>query len=284
MVSLRLPSKRYVSNYTTQTYNAMEIERDGELTKDDREWNKCHGPRNYYVMQSIVDHLRKRNLDSVSVLNMSGMNEGKPDPVLFDLLAQTIDPARITWSVIDHPNSLTFTDPRIRKWSEDRSIRCIPRDHRRETGPADAPPADIVLCTEIVEHLDYSDTLDLLRSCHAALKPGGLLILTTPNAVYLGHRVLFALGFWDFLHHNDEPAHVEQGLTGHTIYYDGQRLARLLRSMDFVHVQASTFNAGHGPGEYRNAATRAAAITLRAMSGVIPRSGQVLRVLAERPM
>ena len=150
------------------------------------------------------------------------------------------------------------------------------------TGPADTPPADVVLCTEIVEHLDYSDTIDLMRSCWAALKPGGMLIVTTPNAVYLGHRFLFALGQWDFLHFNDAPANVEQGLVGHIVYYDTKRLSRMLAALDYTDIRASTFNAGHGPGEYRNFATRAAAITLRALSTALPHSGQVLQVLARR--
>jgi hypothetical protein len=77
---------------------------------------------------------------------------------------------------------------------------------------------------------------------------------------------------------------VDRGLTGHTIYYDGKRLSRLLRLVDYTDVQATTFNAGHGPGEYRNLLTRAAAIGLRGLSQVIPSSGQVLLVTAHRPI
>jgi SAM-dependent methyltransferase len=274
---------RYVSRFTTESYDRMEIQRDGQLDEDDRTWNKCHGPRNYHVLDAILDHARTYDLRDLSVLNMSGMNEGKPDPILFDLLCQNFDRARISWSVVDHPQSLTFTDPHIRRWTQERGIACIAHDHRAGVGPISAPPADIVLCTEIVEHLDYSDTVALLRACRAALKPGGLLVVTTPNAVYLGYRVLFALGRWDFLHFNDGPEHVEKGLVGHTIYYDGKRLSRLLTALDYSRVRASTFNAGHGPGEYRTLARRAAAMTLRTLSGVVANSGQVLRVLAQRP-
>jgi hypothetical protein len=114
------------------------------------------------------------------------------------------------------------------------------------------------------------------------LRTGGQLVITTPNPVYLGYRVLFAFGKWDFLHHMDEPEHVDQGVTGHTIYYDGQRLTRLLRHLEFVNFKVSTFNAGHGPGEFRNMFTRTAAASLRLATRFVPRSAQVLLVSAER--
>lgn len=273
-----------VSAYTTETYNAMEVERDGVLDDADRAWNKCHGPRNYQVLRVIQDHIAKTGLRHLNVVNMSGMNEGKPDPVLFDLLCRSFDRERVSWHVVDHPQSLTFTDPHIRRWVEERGIVCIPRDHRQEHAAPAAPPADVVLCTEIIEHLDYSDTLKLLQTCRDALKPGGVLVVTTPNAMFLGYRVLFALGRWDFLHFHDEPSHVAHGLVGHTMYYDSLRLSRLLSALKFKNVQASTFNAGHGPGEYRSWMRRLAAIGLRTLSTLVPRSAQVLCVVAQRPL
>ena len=90
--------------------------------------------------------------------------------------------------------------------------------------------------------------------------------------------MLFALGRWDSLHHNDEPDRVAQGLTGHTIYYDAKRLTRLLKLLNYSDIAATTFNAGHGPSQYRNLFTRTAAITLFALSHIIPSSRQVLLV------
>jgi hypothetical protein len=210
------------------------------------------------------------------------MNEGKPDPVLFDLLKNTRSHLGVKWSIVDHPDSLTFTDLRVGQWLKERGLECINHDYRSGPPPVPEAAADIVLCTEILEHLDYSVGIGLLRCCQKALRPGGMLIITTPNAVYLGHRVLFALGKWDFLHHMDEPKYVDQGVTGHTIYYDGQRLSRLLGNLDFINVKVTTFNAGHGPGEFRNLFTRAAAIILRAACRFVPRSAQVLLASAER--
>ncbi len=188
---------------------------------------------------------------------------------------------RLAWSIVDHPLSDTFASPVIAGWLDARGIERIRQNFR---DPAFSVPedADIVLCTEIVEHLDYTTTTRLLRCCRRALRPGGLLIVTTPNAVHVLHRITVALGQWDFLHHMDTPEDVDRGLLGHIMSYDGRRLARQLGHLGFGPVRFETFNAGQGPGEFRNPLTRAA-IGLRGLSRLLPRSGQVLLVAAERP-
>jgi SAM-dependent methyltransferase len=280
--SMDLLPRSYVVDHTTKAYNAMDAERDGKLDKDDREWNIGHGHRNFFVLSEIIRYADSRKVSSLNLLNLSGMNEGKPDPVLFDLLKRGRPHLNVNWSIVDHPKSLTFTDLCIGRWVAERGFERIVHDHRNGPPPVPEATADIVLCTEILEHLDYSIGIALLRSAEKALRPGGQLIITTPNAVYLGHRILFVFGKWDFLHYQDEPKHVDQGVTGHTIYYDGQRLSRLLRNLNFVNVKVTTFNAGHGPGEFRNVFTRSAAIILRAASRFVPHSGQVLLASAER--
>ncbi|MFE1601418.1 methyltransferase domain-containing protein [Methylobacterium sp. ID0610] len=264
-------------------FGALDRELFGQVSADAAAWNRSGGARVATLLGAILTHVAARGLDAVHVLNMSGLNQGKPDPVLFDLAARELGPRRLSWTVVDHPQSQTFTDPTIRGWLDARGIARIGEDFRDPDLSVAEGCADVVLCTEILEHLDYTVAMRLLRRCQRALRPGGLLIITTPNAVCIEHRIRFALGHWDFLHFMDDPDDVERGLLGHIMYYDGARLTRVLRSLGFGPVRASTFNAGHGPGEYRNPLTRAAAIALRALSWLLPRSGQVLLVCAEKP-
>lgn len=51
---------------------------------------------------------------------------------------------------------------------------------------------DVVLAGEILEHQVGDD--EFLAECHRVVQPQGLLILTTPNLVSLGNRVLMGLG------------------------------------------------------------------------------------------
>lgn len=46
--------------------------------------------------------------------------------------------------------------------------------------PFETAEFDVVICAEVIEHLAYSPT-NMLAESHRVLKPGGLLLLTTPN-------------------------------------------------------------------------------------------------------
>jgi SAM-dependent methyltransferase len=51
---------------------------------------------------------------------------------------------------------------------------------------------DVVLAVEVVEHL--VDTAGFLLSCQRVLKPGGQLILSTPNLLFLASRIAMLFG------------------------------------------------------------------------------------------
>ena len=51
--------------------------------------------------------------------------------------------------------------------------------------------ADLVICSEVVEHL--TDDARALAELHRVLAPGGVLILATPNGAPLPHRLVWAL-------------------------------------------------------------------------------------------
>lgn len=270
------------NDYTIDACNKMDQELFGTLSADSRHWNISAGPRVQNMFDQIVGHVHKHKLERINVLNMSGLLHGKPDPILHDLLTTRLPKLAITWTVIDHPQSATIQDTTIRRWVDQRGIRLMAQDFREQSSVPEGE-ADVVLCTEIMEHLDYSNAIRLLRNCRKALAPGGMLLMTTPNATYVLNRIMFAAGHWDFLHHMDTPEDADRGLLGHIMYYDGKRLSRLLASLDFTDIHATTFNAGHGPGEYNTMFRRATAIAMRLASRVLPQSGQVLLVTAEKP-
>jgi ubiquinone/menaquinone biosynthesis C-methylase UbiE len=55
---------------------------------------------------------------------------------------------------------------------------------------------DVVTCTEVVEHLE--NYRHIVREMHRVLKPGGSMIVTTPNVLNIQSRVRFLFfGFWN---------------------------------------------------------------------------------------
>ena len=55
---------------------------------------------------------------------------------------------------------------------------------------------DVVTLTEVIEHIEHDR--DVLREIHRITKPGGLVVITTPNILNLNSRLRFLwFGFWN---------------------------------------------------------------------------------------
>jgi SAM-dependent methyltransferase len=86
---------------------------------------------------------------------------------------------------------------------------------------------DIVLCCELIEHLGV-DPSQMLCQCHRVLKPGGYLILTTPNVARLDNVFRLLSG------RNIYSAYSTDGVYGrHNREYTAGELTDLLRLHNF---------------------------------------------------
>ena len=97
---------------------------------------------------------------------------------------------------------------------------------------------DVVTCTEVVEHLEhYRDTL---RDMHRVLKPGGTLVITTPNILNLKSRIRFLIfGFYNLfgpLHVNESELHSAGGHINPVSYF---YLSHSLLDAGFVDIHLS---------------------------------------------
>lgn len=98
------------------------------------------------------------------------------------------------------------------------------------------PPFDIVVSTEVVEHL-YSPR-EYARGCFQALRPGGRFICTTPYHGYLKNLVLALANHWD--------AHANPLWDGgHIKLWSRNTLTKLLVETGFTNVQFR--GAGRAP-------------------------------------
>jgi SAM-dependent methyltransferase len=97
---------------------------------------------------------------------------------------------------------------------------------------------DLVTCTEVIEHLEhYRSTL---RDIHRALKPGGTLVLTTPNILNLKSRVRFLIfGFYNLfgpLHVSESELHSTGGHINPVSYFF---LSHSLLDAGFKNIEVS---------------------------------------------
>lgn len=102
---------------------------------------------------------------------------------------------------------------------------------------------DLVLFSEVMEHLVNSPKI-YLQKFREVLRPGGFLLITTPNAVHIKHRVELLFGktqnfplfqFEDSIYHR------------HNREFTLPELEEVLRKAEFEIVSAKYFNA-YGPG------------------------------------
>ena len=87
---------------------------------------------------------------------------------------------------------------------------------------------DAVTLNHVVEHLP--DALVTLSECHRILKPGGILVLYTPNSVSLGHAVFRS--YWRGL---EPPRHLQ--------IFGPLSLGALLRQAGFKDPSITTANS-----------------------------------------
>ena len=115
---------------------------------------------------------------------------------------------------------------------------------------------ELVFASEVIEHLD--DIVDFLTEIKRVLKPGGTLLLSTPNSVFWAYRILTLIGkspsefqhpghlrFFSpklLLSHLQESAFQKIQMSGRNIYFIvGERFAKLfmplLRKLPFFQYE-----------------------------------------------
>lgn len=99
-------------------------------------------------------------------------------------------------------------------------------------GTLDFPDAstDIVTSIELIEHIEEQEAIRLLRECHRILKPGGKMVVTTPNYAFLWPLIELGLNRFGKVSYDEQ----------HITKYTPAKLRRLLASVGFAGVRVET--------------------------------------------
>jgi SAM-dependent methyltransferase len=105
--------------------------------------------------------------------------------------------------------------------AQERGINVVHQDALEYLAGLEAESIDGVFAAHLVEHLAHEAVIELLRRAHRALKPGGVIVLTTPNVRGLfSHLEMFYLHF------------------GHVTFYHPRLLGFFLEFVGFTGIQA----------------------------------------------
>lgn len=163
------------------------------------------------------------------------------------------------------------------KLALDKGIRAICLNVDDEDFPFGDSFFDAICASEVFEHLFDPDRL--LQNCMRVLKPGGILVLTSPNLACWYNRIALLLGYQPFytgvsLRHN--VGH----LRPHTIGNDHLRVAtsralvELIKAHGFHILRAFTVPTGGEPLMVR--------IVGAALLRIFPLSGMATFVIAQK--
>ncbi|MFH1507994.1 MAG: hypothetical protein ABIG46_06195 [Candidatus Omnitrophota bacterium] len=221
------------------------------LSKEDSLlWSDTNSIRHAHTIRTILDYIDRNNKSSLNILNASGLGCGHSDFSIVSYLRKNthID---IKWKSLDSPDSTFLANNLFRDYIERLKIELDLIDFSKINGSDEfkGPDYDIVLFTEIAEHLDHSSLLEILIAIRKKIKEGGILIITTPNLLRLENRMRMLLGNADGPYWGDGRENLEKGLYGHIVNYDVKRLRRLLIDTGFKAVSVYTFTPGRGASQ-----------------------------------
>lgn len=129
---------------------------------------------------------------------------------------------------------------RARKFGVRASVLDISRDEL----PFPPNTFDAVIAGEIIEHL--IDTDNFLEKIYRILRPGGKLVITTPNLASLGRRLMLLLGKNPFIETSLKQFVGGSAPVGHLRYFTVSTLENLLSANRFKVLKTTSDNLSLG--------------------------------------
>ena len=96
-------------------------------------------------------------------------------------------------------------------------------DLDRDSFPFEDDSFDLVILSAVLEHVMSPE--QVLRQCFQKLKPGGFVVVLTPNVSWIVNRLLFLIGRWDH--------RLMGGTKGHISYMNKRQLQHAMASAGF---------------------------------------------------
>lgn len=231
--------------------DCLEIEKNIVLGKENNSlyWAKSNAKRHSYSLNEIINYIRNKNSKEFNILNASGIAAGQTDFPILTYLKNNFD-FIFNWYVIDSPNNEYYTNLFFKKKLNELSINLKLIDFNKSydlTKEFDIK-FDIILFTEIAEHLDYSSLLNTLKQLSQIINDNGVLIFTSPNLLCLGYRFRMFFGSTKGMYWGDGYENLSKGLFGHITYYSFKRMERILQDTNIKVLKSFTFDYGYRKG------------------------------------
>lgn len=190
--------------------------------------------------KEIVAWARRNERASVAVLNLGGVNCGQVDLAMKKIL-EGHGIAVKKWVAFDSPNNQHLTNPWLAETLRQEGIELLLHDFSVPFAAPPKPEYDVVLACEVIEHLDYSDALQVVARAYDSLRRGGLIVVSVPNPFRFSAR-LAAMRGKDPWFDIDVAQHLRLKHYGHVNIYPGERLRAVLQAVSMRNTKVKTVN------------------------------------------
>ncbi|MFP5268762.1 class I SAM-dependent methyltransferase [Coleofasciculus sp.] len=245
----------------------------GRDEKTSRNYAKVAAKRHAHTAKQILDYATARGISKLKILNASGLQSGHQNFSICSFLRQRLE---VEWVVFENPDNPFLQSPVMKEMLNELNINCQLSDFAKEEHLYGDGFYDVVIFTEIAEHLEHNTFLRSLSAIHDRLKEDGIVILTTPNLASIVNRIKLLLGDDDLNYWGDDSEYfAHKHYWGHISYYGVNRLRRLLVTVGLDVVKSYTFDYRvNNPGLTR--------ITLPILSTFFPKGKGTIFLVAQR--
>ncbi|MFI5096528.1 MAG: class I SAM-dependent methyltransferase [Candidatus Acidiferrales bacterium] len=137
----------------------------------------------------------------------------------------------VHWTAVEHPDRRFFNRPDFRQAIQDYRCQLAGLDFAHEPLPFVDQHFSVITFSETMEHLPVEQLNFVLGEISRVLRPGGLLIASSPNQASLENRIRLCKGKSVF----DLPDHlaVAKGIFGHIRLYTPAEMSLMMRQRGF---------------------------------------------------
>lgn len=217
-------------------YDFNKNENESNL-EEARYWADVSAKRFALTVKKILEYTEGGK--EVKILNASGLGSGDHDVSIVKALQS--ESLSFEWDVYDSTDNPYLEKQKLKEHIQELDINLIAFDYAQLTHKDDKK-YDIILFTEIAEHLDHSLLLNALNYLNDKLKDNGHLIVTTPNALWFPSRFKVLFGQEGNEYYGEGNANLQKNVYGHITYFTPQRLQRLVEDCGFKKKELFTFD------------------------------------------
>jgi hypothetical protein len=210
----------------------LECERRVKIGNECEEYNVLTSESNslrFSIYQILIEGIKiycKLN-NNIKLLNLGGLQLGHQDLCLKSVNKD------IEWYANEHPNVRRYYNNAYLKTKLKKlNIKVFFSDLGSKKSIIPFNCFDIILFTEIIEHLPINSLGTSIEHICNFIKRKGFLVISTPNLVSFEHRLLFLIGM-DKMYWGNRKQDINNGFFGHVNYWHYKSLEKLFNDYHF---------------------------------------------------